>query len=645
MSLILLAQVSASPVQSGKKNILLINSYHQGYSWTDSISSGIISTLKELQDYSLFIESLNAKQFGQTKFELTKEHFAKKYAGTLFSGVLVTDNDALDFVIKYKDELFAEVPVVYLGISNPEEYPLDGSMIYGIKETGDSKQVLSLIRQLLPESRRVFVVTDKTTTGMLQRREFAESARLFDGLSVVFPEVVELDSIYHAVRFGGIFDVIFYAGINQDNDGHLVNPLPVVDEISRIATVPVFTNEPQSHYTGILGGLFRYGKHHGKAAVELLNSLINSARRDTFKHIATTEQRFFFDRRMLEKYNIPEQRLPMNSNVFYKKNIFSRKNFLILLIVLAFLSIALIMLSVISQKYRGKHRKSKSELLEIEMQKKELESAYERLALTIAKLEDTNMRLNDTNQKLVEAKKRAEESDQLKSAFLANVSHEIRTPLNSIVGFSSLLSDDDTDAITRKTYIDLIESNSESLLVLIDEIIDLSKIEARQLTIRKQEFSVDQLLEELFQIFIRENRNPAVEFLTEKISEDQELLVDSDRVRVKQILINLLTNAFKFTETGSVKLGYAKIDGKIVLFVKDTGIGIGPEHHKAIFQRFRKLNENQDKRIYRGTGLGLAITEKLVGLLGGRIWLESELGKGSCFYFTLPEMDLHEAKA
>jgi signal transduction histidine kinase len=94
-----------------------------------------------------------------------------------------------------------------------------------------------------------------------------------------------------------------------------------------------------------------------------------------------------------------------------------------------------------------------------------------------------------------------------------------------------------------------------------------------------------------------------------------------------------------------VKLGYAKIDGKIVLFVKDTGIGIGPEHHKAIFQRFRKLNENHDKRIYRGTGLGLAITEKLVGLLGGRIWLESELGKGSCFYFTLPEMNLHEAKA
>lgn len=645
MSLILLAKVSAFPVQPEKKNILLVNSYHQGYSWTDSITSGVIRTVKELRNYTLFVESLNSKQFGQTKFEVVKEHFKEKYANTSFCGVIVSDNDALDFVLKYKDELFSEIPVVYLGIANPEDYHLEGTMFFGIKETGDSKQVLTLIRQLLPNANRILVICDKTTTGMLQRKEYSESARKFNDMSVVFPEVINLDSIYHTVRFGRDFDVIFYAGINQDCDGHLIDPLPVVEIISRVANVPIFTNEPQNSYTHILGGLFRYGQHHGKVAVQLLNSLMNSSQPDTFKHISTTEQRFFFDRRMLDKYKIPIQRLPLNSSVFYQKTLFSRENFLILLFVLAFLSIALVALSVLNQNYRGKHKRSKNELREIESQKMELESAYEKLALTIAKLEDSNMRLNDTNLKLAEAKKKAEESDQLKSAFLANVSHEIRTPLNSIVGFSSLLSDDDIDANTRKTYIDLIESNSESLLVLIDEIIDLSKIEARQLTIRKQEFSVDQLISELFQIFIRENKNPKIEFHTQKISENQELFVDSDRVRVKQILINLLTNAFKFTETGTVKMGYMKIDGKVVLFVKDTGIGIRKEHHRAIFQRFRKLNENQDKRIYRGTGLGLAITEKLVELLGGQIWLESDLGKGACFYFTLPDLELHDIQA
>lgn len=248
------------------------------------------------------------------------------------------------------------------------------------------------------------------------------------------------------------------------------------------------------------------------------------------------------------------------------------------------------------------------------------------------------------NTELQLAKEKAESADRLKSAFLANVSHEIRTPLNSIVGFSSLLIEPDLKDEDKHAYVNMIESNTESLLVLIDEIIDLSKIEAQQLTLKKEEFNVDKLILELFQIFKRENSNCDVVFLIEKISDNMDLFANSDRVRVRQILINLLTNAFKFTESGSVKMGYLKIDGNVVLFVKDTGIGISEEHHRVIFQRFRKLNEIQDKRIYRGTGLGLAITEKLVELLGGQIWVESDLGKGSCFYFTLPDLELRDVK-
>lgn len=249
------------------------------------------------------------------------------------------------------------------------------------------------------------------------------------------------------------------------------------------------------------------------------------------------------------------------------------------------------------------------------------------------------------NTELQLAKEKAESADRLKSAFLANVSHEIRTPLNSIVGFSSLLIEPDLKDEDKHAYVNMIESNTESLLVLIDEIIDLSKIEAQQLTLKKEEFNVDKLILELFQIFKHENSNCDVVFLIEKISDNMDLFANSDRVRVRQILINLLTNAFKFTESGSVKMGYLKIDGNVVLFVKDTGIGISEEHHRVIFQRFRKLNEIQDKRIYRGTGLGLAITEKLVELLGGQIWVESDLGKGSCFYFTLPDLELRDVKA
>ena len=622
--------------ESKVKNILLLNSYHQGYAWTDSITSGVVREIKANPEYNLFVKNLNCKQFGPRLFEFEKQYLKEKYSGLKFSGVIISDNDALDFVLKYQSELFPNIPVVYTGIADPEEYPLEGSHIYGIKETGDSRQVLSLIRKLLPESCCLYVITDKTTNGLLQRREFSEHVKTFENFAVKFPDYVDADSIYQTVLSGKGFDAIFYAGINQDEMGQLLNPVPVIQKISQIANVPVFTNDPQYSSPGVFGGFYRFGVQDGKMAVNLMNALLNSNRPDTIKHVNSYALRFFFDQRMLDKFKIPSQRLPIHSSVFYKKTLLSRENFTVLLIVLAVLSVAIVLLLYISQIYRGKHKRSTYELREVESQKNELEEAYEKLALTKATLEDTNMRLNDANQKLIDAKKKAEESDMLKSAFLANVSHEIRTPLNSIVGFSSLLVDEDLDEETRKSYIDLIESNTESLLVLVDEIIDLSKIEAQQLSLKKQTFSIDSLIAELYQIFILNHTKPHIQLVTNKIAPDKELVTFSDRVRVKQIFINLLSNAFKFTDEGTIEMGYVSLDdGEIALYVKDTGIGIDKNYHQVIFHRFRKLNGNLGKKIYRGTGLGLAITEKLVELLGGRIWIESTLGEGSAFYFTL----------
>lgn len=241
------------------------------------------------------------------------------------------------------------------------------------------------------------------------------------------------------------------------------------------------------------------------------------------------------------------------------------------------------------------------------------------------------------NLELHKAKEKAEVADRLKSAFLANVSHEIRTPLNSIVGFSSLLGEPGLDEETKKIYVNMVESNSESLLVLIDEILDLSKIEARQLVLRKQDFSVDSLLEELFQTFSQSNKNMEVELVIGSCVENKTLSIYSDRVRLKQVLTNFLANAFKFTDKGYIEMGYFLSENKeLVMYVKDTGIGIEKQHHQEIFHRFRKLSEHS-ARLYRGTGLGLAISERIVELLGGRIWVESEPGKGSTFFFTLQD--------
>jgi signal transduction histidine kinase len=628
------------PEHGNVKKILLINSYHQGYAWTDSLTSGIIQASKAHPELVLYIESLNAKQFGNSKFEIVKEYFKEKYSGIAFDGVMVTDNDALDFAFQYDQELFPNVPVVFAGISNPENYQFEGSMYYGIKETGSSEFVLGLVRDLLPELKQLLVIADKTTTGLVYRKEFALDASNFDHLSVIFPEVIDLDSIYSLVRSNLKYDAIFYAGISQDKNGRLIDPVPVIQKICELTTVPVFTNDPLNNCPCILGGLFRSGKYHGDEAVKLMTKLLNTNNRDSIKHVYTTEQRFFFDHQLLDKYDIPVGRLPVRASVFNRNTFLTRENFRLLLGILVLLSFIIVVLSVVNRRRKLVQKRGESQLREIEIQKQGLEEAQHQLGRLISELEYTNDRLKETNVSLLEAKKKAEESDNLKSAFLANVSHEIRTPLNSIVGFSSLLIDPNLDEVIRKTYVDLIESNTESLLVLIDEIMDLSKIEAQQLTLKMQDFSIDGLMEELFAIFNQVHKKHAVELRIAKPDPGKELFVFSDRVRVRQVFVNLLTNALKFTDSGYVEMGYLLLGNEeFALYVKDSGIGISKEHHEAIFQRFRKLNENVGK-IYRGTGLGLAITKKLTELLGGRIWIESEPGQGSTFFFTLQDCQL-----
>ena len=250
---------------------------------------------------------------------------------------------------------------------------------------------------------------------------------------------------------------------------------------------------------------------------------------------------------------------------------------------------------------------------------------------------------NITDQKefeleLIQSKKRAEESDKLKSAFLANMSHEIRTPMNAILGFSDLLSSDEYDETEKAEFVSMIKASGRLLLNLINDIIDISKIEAGELKIQPSSFQIVSLLDESYLTFKQQldhSEKKGIKLVFNHRADIENAWILTDRLRLQQILTNLLSNALKFTHQGEIEIGVLLINNQFQFYVRDSGIGIPASKLEVVFERFRQADDSHT-RVYGGTGLGLAITKNLVHLLGGNIWVESVEKHGTVFYFTLP---------
>jgi len=248
---------------------------------------------------------------------------------------------------------------------------------------------------------------------------------------------------------------------------------------------------------------------------------------------------------------------------------------------------------------------------------------------------------------LKESKNKAEESDRLKTAFLQNLSHEIRTPMNAIIGFSELLMADDLPKSQKEKYITYINNSGSVLLNLIDDIIDIAKIQSGQLTVKKVRTDLNSLLYDVYSSYIqliKSKKGDNVDLIWHNKDKDSSVKLKTDPLRLRQIFTNLLGNSVKFTDSGNITFGYEFADEKdektIQFFVKDSGIGLSFEHKDHIFDRFYKIENSKNPKLYRGAGLGLTITKNLVNLLGGKIWVESAEGEGSKFFFSFPYDDV-----
>lgn len=236
---------------------------------------------------------------------------------------------------------------------------------------------------------------------------------------------------------------------------------------------------------------------------------------------------------------------------------------------------------------------------------------------------------------LLTAKIRAEESDHLKTVFLQNISHEIRTPMNGILGFIDLLDNHDLMETDRKKYLDIVKKSGNRLLNTINDVIEISKIESNQIILHKSEVYLEQFMTGLLHFFSNQATEKNLTLTLDNQLTDNSLLIETDKSLLEKVCINLIKNAIKFTTTGSINFGYKIKEDMLEFYVKDTGCGIPANRQNAIYDRFVQ-SDLDITRSHEGSGIGLAISKAYVEMLGGKIWVESEVDKGSTFYFTTP---------
>lgn len=252
--------------------------------------------------------------------------------------------------------------------------------------------------------------------------------------------------------------------------------------------------------------------------------------------------------------------------------------------------------------------------------------------------ETLNEEYKTQNEALYKAKERAEESDRLKTAFLANLSHEIRTPMNGFLGFADLLRSNELTKSDQEEYIALIEQSGNRMLGLIKDLVDISKIEAKLVDVKNVQTNLNNVLDNLCEFFKYMVSSKGLTMECNKYFDDDQCLIMVDKDKLEGILTNLINNAMKFTDKGKISVGYKKVEDNLQFWVKDTGIGIPSDMKDLIFERFHQLDYNRMRR-GEGSGLGLAICKAYIELMGGEIWVESELNKGSTFYFTIPYLN------
>ncbi len=602
-------------VPKDHKKILIINSYHVGYSWADNVTEGIQTKFDSTKSIDYFVEFMDTKRFfSENTFNLFYSYLNSKYLNVDFDVIIALDNNAVDFYLSYQDSsIFKDKAFVFGGISDTKPYPFERMGAYGVVELRSLPLLFYSMHRFFPKRNNVVVYLDSTSTSLtyksiIQRYEEEHKVPHF-----IIVEDVPNDSIKYHLKTLPTDVIVYLFDLNYDNDKYRPYEL-YLSELDESKKIPFFSSKFDD-IRGIVGGEMISGQEHGEIVAQLTIDVINKERIPN--RIIYPEPILYFNAQQLKRFKIEEALLPRNSQIINEDKSFFKIYGEI------FLVNAILILFVL---------------------------------LVVTTLIKSNQKLRKFKVILEDAKNKAQQSEAVKTALIANISHELRTPLNSIIGFTDVLADSNRDE-ELSDYIKYVNDSSRLLENLVNELLDLSLIDSNELKLNFSEVYLPELLDHLVQqnaIQIDYQRKSKLGIRVSN-AENEPQSIYTDKLRLRQILQNLISNSIKYSFSGTISVGYHLLtqdeireripfntnlnhDYYFMFFVKDYGIGIPKDLRSFVFERFRRIDQLYDGQ-HGGVGLGLSISKSIVQIMGGDMWFTSVEKKGSIFYFTIPHIN------